>query len=125
MRTWNLTWGVRSPGSRVRTSPPRQNWGLTLDLLPGPLEGRVLLSPAELRIVSYNIANATSSAERTPGLGTILQAIGSEKVNGVSRPIDVLALQELKNQATSTSTVVAILNGIYGPGTYSRGSLDG
>ena len=65
----------------------------------GRFGGRVLLSASVLRIASYNIASSTNSDE-TPrsGLGTILQAIGTEAVNSVSRPIDVLALQEVKDQ---------------------------
>src|SRR4051812_6012992 len=125
MRAWKFGRWPRHPGSRTRTSHARPARGLTLDIWRGTLEGRVLLSVAELRIASYNIASATSTGAPRAGLGTILQAIGAEAVDGVSRPIDVLALQEVKSQATTTADVVAILNGIYGAGTYSRGSLDG
>jgi hypothetical protein len=37
----------------------------------------------------------------------------------------VLALQEVRSQATTTEYVVGLLNGLYGAGVYARGSLDG
>ncbi len=76
-----------------------------------------------LRIASYNIASSTGAPRA--GLDTILAAIGSETVNGVAEPLDVLALQEVQHQATTTQDVVDLLNGIYGPGVYACGSLDG
>src|SRR5262249_50756721 len=76
-----------------------------------------------LRIATYNIAS--SSGAPRDGLGTILDAIGREPVHGQTRPIDVLALQEVKSQTTTTQYVVDLLNDIYGAGTYVHGSLDG
>jgi endonuclease/exonuclease/phosphatase family metal-dependent hydrolase len=75
-----------------------------------------------LRIVSYNIAAVDGIRS---GLSTILQAIGSEVVAGISRPIDVLALQEVSSQATTTATVAGLLNSIYGAAIYATGTLDG
>ena len=80
-------------------------------------------SSANLRIVSYNIASS-GGAPRS-GLDTILEGIGAETTNGVAEPIDVLALQEVESQATTTQDVVNLLNSFYGPGTYARGSLNG
>lgn len=87
------------------------------------LESRDVPSVGYYRIASYNIA----ASDRSPasGLDTILQAIGNERVGSLSQPIDVLALQEVQNQATTTQAVVNLLNGIYGAGVYARGSLDG
>lgn len=76
-----------------------------------------------LRIASYNIASSTGAPRA--GLDTVLAAIGSETVNGVSEPLDVLALQEVQRQATTTQAVANLLNGIYGPGIYAASTLDG
>ncbi len=74
----------------------------------------------ELRVVTYN----TTSSVR-PGLGLVLEAIGEENINGVSRPIDVLALQEQNSSASGTADIVDLLNDIYGAGIYDRGVIDG
>ncbi len=87
------------------------------------LEGRRLLAAGDLRIVSYNVigGSGTPSAD----MGTVLQAIGTESYNGFARPIDVLAIQEVQQQATTTANLVNQLNAIYGAGVYGRGSLNG
>jgi endonuclease/exonuclease/phosphatase family metal-dependent hydrolase len=77
----------------------------------------------KLRIANYNIASADGAPR--DGLATILQSIGAEAVAGTSRPIDILALQEVNTQATTTQAVVDLLNGIYGANTYARGTLNG
>ena len=75
---------------------------------------------AQLRIVDYN----TGGAAR-PGLGTLLEAIGVESLNGVSKPLDVLTLQEQSSGATTTQAIVNLLNSIYGSGVYARSTLEG
>src|SRR5262249_32332839 len=60
-----------------------------------------------------------------PGLETILEGIGAEPLGGVSRPLDLLALQEVRSHATTSEYVVGLLNARYGDGVYARGSLDG
>ena len=80
----------------------------------------VASASAELRIVDYNTAGGPRA-----GLDTILEAIGNETVNGIQRPIDVLALQEQSSSATTTAGIVDVLNGIYGDGTYDRATIDG
>lgn len=87
------------------------------------LEDRQLLAVGDLRMVSYNVlgGDGTPSAQ----LGTVLKAIGDEVVGGLSRPIDLLAIQEAATQTTTTAQVVSQLNAIYGAGTYSRGNLNG
>jgi endonuclease/exonuclease/phosphatase family metal-dependent hydrolase len=89
-----------------------------------PLEARVVPTLGSLRIVSYNVANAVNAPLRA-GLDTVLQAVGAETVQGHQQPIDVLALQEVLHQNTTTQAVVNLLNGIYGAGVYGRGTLDG
>jgi len=77
------------------------------------------LAAAELRVVTYN-----TTTDVRLGLDVVLEAIGDEVVGGISRPIDVLAVQEQSSVATDTANIVGILNGIYGPGTYDHATLD-
>lgn len=77
----------------------------------------------DLRLAVYNIAS-TDGFPRA-GLDTILAGIGAERVNGSARPLDILALQEVRNQVTTTEYVVSLMNGMYGAGVYARGNLNG
>ena len=96
------------------------------------LEVRAMMA-CDMRVVTYNVHSGTSPDFSQ--IGTLLQAMGNESVvsgigNGsttasCSRPIDVLALQEINTQATTTASIVNQLNTIYGAGAYSRGSLNG
>ncbi|MEZ6193822.1 MAG: PEP-CTERM sorting domain-containing protein [Phycisphaerales bacterium] len=82
---------------------------------------------AQLRIVTFNTANATgiegNVATPRTGMDLVLQAIGDETYNGYARPIDILMLQEQDDVATTTQDFVDILNSIYGAGTYARGTV--
>jgi endonuclease/exonuclease/phosphatase family metal-dependent hydrolase len=80
---------------------------------------------ANLRIVSYNIASSGSGGVPRSGLDTILHGIASEMVGGIARYIDLLALQEVASQATTSSIVAGMLNSRYGESIYSASSLDG
>jgi len=51
--------------------------------------------------------------------------MSAEPVAGKSEQVDLIALQEVESQATTTQDVVNLMNGIYGAGSYARGSLDG
>jgi hypothetical protein len=79
---------------------------------------------AQLRIVTYNTANGTfptgNNASPRTGMDNVLQAIGDEVTNGISRPIDVLIFQEHDDPTTTTQEFVDLLNGIYGAGTYAH-----
>ena len=76
----------------------------------------------EIRVVTYNMEASTGLSSYA---GEILQAIGSENVNGIVRPIDILALQEMKDGGfTIESQIVTILNNIYGAGTYAYSTLN-
>ena len=88
-----------------------------------PLEPRLLMAVGDLRIVSYNVLANDGSPSND--LGTVLAAIGSESYSGRARPIDVLAVQEVRSQTTATTAIVNQLNAIYGVNAYSRGSLNG
>lgn len=87
------------------------------------LEHRRLLAIGDLRIVNYNVRgfDGTPSTD----VGTVLSAIGNEVYSGRVRPLDVIAIQEVQTQATTTQSVVSQLNAIYGAGRYSRGNLNG
>ena len=87
------------------------------------LERRRLLAIGDLRIVSYNVRgfDGTPSTD----VGTVLSAIGSEVYGGRVRPLDLIAIQEVQTQATTTQSVVSQLNAIYGAGRYGRGNLNG
>ncbi len=58
-------------------------------------------------------------------MATVLEALGNQAKAGFARPLDILLVQEQSTLATTTSGFVDILNGIYGAGTYARGTLQG
>ncbi len=78
-----------------------------------------------LRLVTYNVTAGTEPNMLRPGLDTILEAIGTEVVGGISRPIDLLAMQEVYSQANVSAAVASMLNGIYGSSIYAHGILNG
>ncbi len=82
---------------------------------------------AQLRIVNYNTANGTfpSGNDYLPrtGMDLVLQAIGDEVTNGISRPIDVLILQEQDDPSTTTQAFVELLDDLYGEGTYAHSTV--
>jgi hypothetical protein len=71
------------------------------------------------------LRQCASAGQPRSGLDVVLRAIGEEVVNGRAQPIDILALQEVQSQQTTTQAVVTLLNGIYGDGTSARGNVDG
>lgn len=74
---------------------------------------------AQLRVATYNTAGGPRAS-----LGTVLAALGTDDVGGVVRPLDVLTLQEQTSLASTTQQIVSLLNGLYGPGTYARGTVE-
>jgi hypothetical protein len=58
-------------------------------------------------------------------MDVVMTAIGNENRNGIVRPVDVLMLEEQTTLATTTQDMVNLLNGIYGAGTYDRGTVAG
>lgn len=87
------------------------------------LESRFTPAAGYFRIASYNIGS--SDGAPATGLNTILQAIGNEAVVGQSAQLDLIALQEVESQSTTTQAVVNLMNGLYGAGAYGRGSVNG
>ncbi|MEO0529597.1 MAG: hypothetical protein AAF266_03365 [Planctomycetota bacterium] len=73
---------------------------------------------AQLRIVTYNTLDGATNNTRL-----VLEAIGDEVFGGIAKPIDILLLQEQDEPFTTTQAFVNQLNGIYGAGTYQRGTI--
>lgn len=97
------------------------------------LEDRTV--PADLRIVTYNIAahegvirdglvGILSDAITANDFG-ILDTIGTQNVGGLVRPIDVLLLQEVDQGFVAVHAVRDLLNDYYGAGTYAAGTVAG
>ena len=82
---------------------------------------------AQLRVVTYNTATGQNPGTQTarPITATVLEAIADEIVGGISKPIDVLLLQEQFSMQVTAQSFVDMLNGIYGAGTYARSTLNG
>jgi hypothetical protein len=80
---------------------------------------------AQLRIVDYNIAQNSQFNSDPSGLNTILAAIAAESVNGIARPIDVMANQELSENGADGAFIVDELNAVYGAGTYAAAPIPG
>lgn len=78
------------------------------------------LSSAALRMVSYNTAQAARS-----DIDVVLEAIGNDNQNGITRPIDILFMEEQLSVTTTTQQIVNIMNSLYGSGMYNRGIVDG
>lgn len=79
-----------------------------------------LLFPS-VRIATYNV-------KASEGLGDygaeVLEEMGNEILNGISRPVDILILQECDDTNFNTEKAIRnILNAIYGQGIYSYSTL--
>lgn len=93
------------------------------------------LTPADLRIVTYNIT-ASDGTVRSGFVGNIvdsistndhgiLDTIGVQTANGITRPADVILLQETDTGLVAVNTVTALLNSYYGANTYVAGTKVG
>ena len=82
---------------------------------------------AQLRIVTYNAATDTNpnGDVARAGMSTVLQGIAIEAKNGIQKPIDILSLQETTSSLQGAASVVALLNNLYGAGTYAKSTLVG
>lgn len=74
---------------------------------------------AQIRVVDYNTSGART------GLQTVLAAIGSESVNGIAKPLDILSLQEQSTNGADTQAIVNMLNAQYGAGIYAATTMLG
>ncbi len=75
----------------------------------------------QIRVVTYN-SHKEPYYSTDPDWITVLQAIGAEQVNGMNRPIDVLAIQEVAVSSPSNPNtpywIADMLNSIYGTTSY-------
>ena len=85
-----------------------------------------LASGQNLRVVAYNI-EADISGVTTPrsGLYTALEAIGQQSFGGITRPIDILALEETTSNTATVAPIVTALNSYFGAGTYALANYQG
>src|SRR6187401_1239652 len=84
------------------------------------LESRNLL--AVMRIVDWNTLNGPNDATGDANFQTVLQAIGTETVQGNTKRIDILALQETDPAGTggnSIGRIEAVLDSLYPTASYS------
>ncbi len=78
-----------------------------------------------LRVVSWNFSGASGGGSPRTGFDTLLVAMGNEIVAGRSRQVDLLAMQEVLSQATTSAIVAAALNNTYSTTAYAHGVLNG
>ncbi|MFM9023918.1 MAG: S8 family serine peptidase, partial [Planctomycetaceae bacterium] len=94
---------------------------------PGAASAAVTGKPGAidyLRIVSYNVTAADIAGVRT-GFETLVQGMAAEAYAGHVDRVDLIAMQEVKTQATTSADLAARLNAVYGAGSYAHGVLDG
>jgi len=85
--------------------------------------GASSLRAETLRVVSYNIeADVNGNTRALPGLTTVLEAIGEQKVGNVIQPFDILGLEETTSNTTTVQPIVNSLNSYYGANTYAMTS---
>src|SRR5688572_4408934 len=93
---------------------------------------------AQLRVVTLNASNSNGNtpfapAPRNPWMQRILTAIGSTVsddptipgTSGITRPIDVLALQEVHSPTGTSQHYALLLNSIYPGANYQYAVMDG
>lgn len=79
-----------------------------------------------LRVVAYNIeADVNGNTAPNAGLYTVLEAIGEQSVNGIARPLDILAMEETTSNTATVTPIVTALNNYYGAGTYAMATYQG
>ncbi|MBB6429688.1 endonuclease/exonuclease/phosphatase family protein [Algisphaera agarilytica] len=76
---------------------------------------------AQLRIVTYNTLDKPVSLSDDSQFQTIFGAIATEPVNGIVRPVDVLALQEqtLSGSVNTATDIANLLNALHNTTSYS------
>ena len=58
-------------------------------------------------------------------MSTVLQGIGIDKLDGIQRPLDILSLQETTTSLQGATSIVGLLDNLYGAGTYARTTVVG
>ena len=83
---------------------------------------------AQLRVVTYNTYNAHGELDYSAprgSIGTVFQGLADQARPGFARPLDIVLLQEQASVATTTAAYAALLNDLFGAGTYAAGTLNG
>ncbi|MEM8738535.1 MAG: endonuclease/exonuclease/phosphatase family protein [Planctomycetota bacterium] len=70
----------------------------------------------QLRVVTWNTLDGPRTVEDQAPFSTVLQALNQHSVNGIAKPIDVLALQE--TNTTPVNRLINILNALNPAGSY-------
>ena len=88
----------------------------------------------QLRMAAYNLeADISTGVFLNPNTDAVLEAMGSENVNGIVKQLDVIALEETAGTGTvnpttdpnTSGSLVQKLNQFYGAGTYAPSPLQG
>ena len=75
----------------------------------------------QLRIATYNLeADVTSTITLNPNTDTVLEGIGNQTVNNITRPLDIVGLEETTSNSTTVQPLLNELNTVYGAGTYAQ-----
>jgi hypothetical protein len=100
-----------------------KRWGTARGFLVLAAAASAGLASAQLRIVQYNTTGEVRAGFETD-FANVFRGIEKEVVNGISKPVDILTIQEAASQA-EVNSVRDQLNAIYGAGTYVSASLQG
>lgn len=76
---------------------------------------------AQLRVVSWNVADRYASnpiSARTTEVQRVLDFIGRETVNGIQRPADIVAIQEVRTDRSTLASIANALNAATGTSNY-------
>ena len=72
-------------------------------------------------MAAYNLeADVTAPVTLNPNTDAVIEAMGTENVNGIVKPLDVVSLEETTSNATTVQTLLNQLNSFYGAGTYAQ-----
>jgi endonuclease/exonuclease/phosphatase family metal-dependent hydrolase len=89
--------------------------GLVLSLAAASVAICPRSAAAQVRILNWNTLDGPTTATDV-NFRAVFQAIGADSVNGIAKPVDVLALQEQTD--VSGPAIAAMLNALYGVNTY-------
>ena len=85
------------------------------------LAGLSAAATAQLRVVSWNVADRYASSPisaRATEVQRVLEFVGRETVNGIQRPADIMAIQEVRTDRSTLTTIANALNTVTGTSNY-------
>lgn len=80
---------------------------------------------AQLRIVNYNTYKHPDSSSQFSTWTTILAAMGDTQPDGIAKPVDIMALQEVPYDVDTAQNIANLLNNYYGVNTYIASTSTG